>query len=76
MGLFTGSGGFSRVVGPVLLSYMYTQLGIIWTFGSLGVLMIFTVIWLLSLRHKLIPAIYDNSPRIYRVTNNAENKHV
>lgn len=61
MGLFTGSGGFSRVVGPVLLSYLYTHLGIIWTFCSLGTFMALTVIWLLLLKHRLIPAVYNAS---------------
>lgn len=59
MGLFTGSGGFSRVVGPVLLSYLYTHLGIIWTFCSLGTFMALTVVWLLLLKHRLIPAVYN-----------------
>uniref|UniRef100_A0A336LET2 CSON008035 protein n=1 Tax=Culicoides sonorensis TaxID=179676 RepID=A0A336LET2_CULSO len=59
MGLFTGSGGFSRVIGPVLLSYLYTHFGIIWTFCSLGTFMAITVIWLLSLKHRLVPAVYN-----------------
>ncbi|XP_063709230.1 major facilitator superfamily domain-containing protein 8-like [Culicoides brevitarsis] len=59
MGLFTGSGGFSRVVGPVLLSALYQHYGVVWTFCSLGAFMAVTVVWLLCLKHRLVPAVYN-----------------
>lgn len=56
MGLFTGSGSLSRVIGPVLITTMYTKLGIIWTCSFLGAIMVVTVVWLLLVKHKLVPA--------------------
>lgn len=56
MGLFTGSGSFSRVVGPIFITVIYTQHGLIWTFGLLGAMMAVTVVWLLLVKHKLMPA--------------------
>lgn len=56
MGLFTGSGSFSRVVGPIFLTLIYKNLGLIWTFGLMGTIMAVTVVWLLLVKHKLVPA--------------------
>lgn len=46
MGLMTGSGCLSRVLGPVFVTYVYTHLGTIWTFGITTVMMLIPMIWL------------------------------
>lgn len=46
MGLMTGSGCLSRVLGPVFVTYVYTRLGTIWTFGITTVMMLIPMIWL------------------------------
>lgn len=53
MGLFTGSGSLSRVVWPIVLPIVYTNLGVLWTFVITGCLMLITVIWLLVCQNKL-----------------------
>lgn len=55
MGLMTGSGCLSRVMGPVFVSYVYTELGTIWTFGMTTVMMAVSMIWLLIVQDRLIP---------------------
>lgn len=46
MGLITGSGCFSRVIGPIFVVYIYTHYGTIWTFSSTAVMMAVSMIWL------------------------------
>lgn len=46
MGLMTGSGCLSRVLGPVFVTYVYTHLGTIWTFGITTVMMLIPMLWL------------------------------
>uniref|UniRef100_A0A1A9W744 Major facilitator superfamily (MFS) profile domain-containing protein n=1 Tax=Glossina brevipalpis TaxID=37001 RepID=A0A1A9W744_9MUSC len=58
MGLMTGSGCLSRVMGPVFVGSIYTRLGTIWTFGFTSIMMFFSMIWLLLSRKRLI------SPRL------------
>lgn len=53
MGLLTGSGSLSRVVWPIFLTVVYTNLGVVWTFVITGVMMVVTVIWLLVFQRKL-----------------------
>ncbi|XP_044739182.1 major facilitator superfamily domain-containing protein 8 [Chrysoperla carnea] len=55
MGLMTGSGCFSRVMGPVFVSYIYTMYGTIWTFGITLAMMIGCQIWLIIFERRLIP---------------------
>lgn len=47
MGLMTGSGCFSRVLGPVCVGSLYTRLGTNWTFGFTSVMMLVSMIFLL-----------------------------
>lgn len=46
MGLMTGSGCLSRVLGPVFVTYVYTRLGTIWTFGITTLMMLIPMVWL------------------------------
>ena len=53
MGLMTGSGCLSRVMGPVFVGLVYTRYGTFWTFSSTTVMMILPMIWLYLVRDKL-----------------------
>lgn len=55
MGLMTGSGCLSRVLGPVFVSYIYTELGTIWTFGMTTVMMALSMVWLFIVLDRLVP---------------------
>lgn len=55
MGLMTGSGCLSRVMGPVFVSYIYTKLGTIWTFGMTTIMMAVSMVWLFLFMDRLIP---------------------
>lgn len=59
MGLMTGSGCLSRVMGPVFVGYIYTRLGTIWTFGFTTVMMAVSMIWLWIVRDRLIPPDFE-----------------
>lgn len=56
MGLMTGSGCLSRVMGPVFVTYIYEEFGTIWTFGLTTVMMVLCLLWLLYFKKILIPA--------------------
>ena len=55
MGILTGVGSLSRIAGPVFVSYVYTDYGTYWTFGTLAIGMLFSLIELLFLYKRLIP---------------------
>ncbi|XP_069985781.1 major facilitator superfamily domain-containing protein 8 isoform X2 [Penaeus vannamei] len=55
MGILTSTGSFSRVTGPIFVSYMYTALGTRWTFGILFVVISLTLIIISSLYKRLVP---------------------
>ncbi|XP_023023501.2 CLN7/MFS domain-containing 8 [Leptinotarsa decemlineata] len=55
MGLMTGSGCLSRVMGPVFVTYIYEQYGTIWTFTLTAIMMLSCLIWLLSFQTVLNP---------------------
>ncbi|XP_068149117.1 LOW QUALITY PROTEIN: major facilitator superfamily domain-containing protein 8 [Drosophila tropicalis] len=59
MGWMTGSGCFSRFMGPVFMGFFYTRLGTYWTFGVTSVMMLVSMIWLLCSNRLLIPASFD-----------------
>lgn len=46
MGLITGAGCFSRILGPVCVGYVYTRMGTYATFGFTTVMMVVSMIWL------------------------------
>jgi len=46
MGLLTGSGCLSRVLGPLFVGSIYTRLGTVWTFGITSFMMIISMFWL------------------------------
>lgn len=47
MGLMTGAGCLSRVLGPVFVGSIYTRLGTYWTFGFTSIMMLLAMFWLL-----------------------------
>lgn len=53
MGLMTGSGCLSRVMGPVFVTYIYTEFGTYWTFGMTTVMMVVSMAWLLWVSKRL-----------------------
>lgn len=55
MGILTSTGSLSRVTGPILVTYMYTDLGPRWTFLILFFIMLSTLISNTILFNKLIP---------------------
>ncbi|XP_066999586.2 major facilitator superfamily domain-containing protein 8 [Anabrus simplex] len=62
MGLMTGSGCLSRVMGPVFVSYIYTRLGTIWTFGITTVMMALSMVWLQLVDSRLVVPDPDKPP--------------
>lgn len=74
MGLMTGSGCLSRVMGPVFVSFIYTEYGTIWTFSMTTVMMIFSMIWLYLFLNKLIVPdekieLYQNETELEELNN-------
>jgi len=55
MGLMTGAGCASRVLGPVFVGFIYTRLGTYYTFGITGVMLIIFMLWLQIVNKRLIP---------------------
>lgn len=55
MGIMTGAGSLSRVLGPVFVGSIYTRLGTNWTFGVTSVMMALSMLWLLVYKKHLIP---------------------
>lgn len=55
MGILTSTGSFSRMTGPIFVSYMYTALGTRWTFGFLIVIMVFTTALVVVFFKRMIP---------------------
>jgi len=53
MGLMTGAGCLSRVMGPVFVSYIYTRYGTIWTFGITTAMMLVSMVWLQIIEKRL-----------------------
>lgn len=66
MGLMTASGCFSRVLGPVFVSNVYTVYGTIWVFGLTGAMMVLCMLWLYLVRNRLVP------PDLKQVEENAQ----
>ncbi|XP_064212479.1 major facilitator superfamily domain-containing protein 8 [Tribolium castaneum] len=62
MGLMTGSGCLSRVMGPVFVTYIYEEFGTIWTFGLTTVMMVICLFWLLYFNKTLIPVEIQTVP--------------
>ncbi|CAH1969756.1 unnamed protein product [Acanthoscelides obtectus] len=56
MGLITGSGCLSRVMGPIFVTYIYEEYGTYWTFGATTSIMSLCTIWLLVFQKTLQPA--------------------
>lgn len=54
MGLLTGSGCLSRVLGPVFVTYIYTEYGTIVTFGLTTLMMVACLLWLLVFNKRLV----------------------
>lgn len=54
MGLMTGAGCASRVLGPVFVGLIYTRLGTYHTFGITGVMLIISMLWLQLVKKRLI----------------------
>lgn len=55
MGLLTGAGCLSRVLGPVCVTHIYEELGTIWTFGITTVMMVVTLLWLFWFEDEITP---------------------
>ncbi|XP_043668192.1 major facilitator superfamily domain-containing protein 8 isoform X1 [Vespula pensylvanica] len=55
MGLMTGAGCASRVLGPVFVSMIYTRFGTYHTFGVTGVMLLASMVWLQIVNRRLVP---------------------
>ncbi|XP_042857688.1 major facilitator superfamily domain-containing protein 8-like, partial [Penaeus japonicus] len=55
MGVLTGVGSCSRILGPIFESYVYTKVGTRWTFGILTVSMLLAELVLMSVFRRLVP---------------------
>lgn len=53
MGLLTGSGCLSRVLGPIIVTYIYTEWGTNLTFILTAVMMLISMIWLLIVSNRI-----------------------
>ncbi|XP_030373416.1 major facilitator superfamily domain-containing protein 8 isoform X2 [Scaptodrosophila lebanonensis] len=73
MGLMTGSGCLSRVLGPVFVGSIYTRLGTYWTFGVTSVMMLISMFWLLGTNKLLIPPHIDKPAHVELQDLNKEN---
>ncbi|XP_075226310.1 CLN7/MFS domain-containing 8 isoform X2 [Lycorma delicatula] len=62
MGLLTGAGCLSRVLGPIFVSYIYTKFGTYWTFGITTAMMIIPMVWLQCVMDRIVIAITCVSP--------------
>lgn len=72
MGLLTGAGCASRVVGPVFVGLIYTRYGTYHTFGITGATLIISMIWLQFVSKRLIPPEIKKSSEVSDV----ERKHI
>lgn len=54
MGFMTGSGCLSRVLGPVFVTYIYSEFGTRWTFGMTTIMMVLSMAWLLWFEKRLV----------------------
>lgn len=61
MGWLTGAGCLSRVLGPVFISLIYTELGTVWTFATTAAMMIAAQGWLMWMRPRLEAAVKQHS---------------
>lgn len=62
MGIMTGAGSLSRVLGPVFVGSIYTRLGTNWTFGITSIMMALSMVWLLVYSNQLLPpSVADNN---------------
>lgn len=55
----TGAGCFSRVLGPIFISFVYTRFGTYYTFGFIACVMVACMIWLSIVRDKLVPPTFE-----------------
>lgn len=73
MGLMTGSGCLSRVMGPVFVTYIYTEFGTNLTFGFTTAMMVLSMIWLLWVSKRLTNKLkYEETGTELRELNNFE----
>ncbi|XP_034189832.2 CLN7/MFS domain-containing 8 isoform X1 [Osmia lignaria lignaria] len=55
MGFMTGAGCASRVLGPIVVSVIYTRFGLYHTVGITGLILILCMLWLQIINKRLIP---------------------
>lgn len=55
MGLMTGAGCGSRVLGPIFVGLIYTRWGTYHTFIITGAMLLISMVWLLFVNKRLIP---------------------
>lgn len=54
MGMITGSGCLSRILGPVCVGFVYTRYGTLPTFAGTAVMMIVAMFWMWLFRYRFI----------------------
>ena len=58
MGAFAGFGSLARVLGPIIVTNAYTQIGPRWTFFSLDVVLLITLAILFYNYRRFVPSLY------------------
>lgn len=53
MGLMTGAGCASRVMGPIFVGFIYTRFGTYYTFGLTSIMLIISMLWLQVVNERL-----------------------
>ena len=61
MGLLSAFGSFSRILGPLFVSYIYTNFGTYWTMGSMAATLIISFVVTLLAYNRLVPMNIDAS---------------
>lgn len=61
MGLLSAFGSFSRILGPLFVSYIYTNFGTYWTMGSMAATLIVSFVVTLLAYNRLVPMNIDAS---------------
>lgn len=61
MGMITGSGCLSRIMGPVCVGFVYTRFGTYPTFGGTAIMMVVAMLWMWWFRERFVVAEPENA---------------
>lgn len=61
MGMLTGAGCASRVLGPIFVGHIYTEWGTYHTFILTGITLIIGMVWIMCVDKRLLPLVSEHS---------------